>query len=305
MATPTPAMAMAGEEAIFMNAAQHPHPSQFDGGDEDITIATTSLAAPTPAPAPAPAPTPTPTPPPTTPTPAPTLPISDRISIANTPFESFPSHPHSTSHSNSYQPRQSHFPTQTLSRTSISEASARADEELLGPDAARALADLRPIDAKMNPPASGHRRRRSSMMINVDTTSRVARSKRSPISSTIGGDSKSAGRVSEDDSRSTSDDMELNNFSEEGDLQDDEETGLTAKSRAKRKKKKIKNQSINHRIAGDIIVTADEKNEADWNVVKKSLMNGVLIGLWYIFSLSISIVSSLFPLADISNPHAV
>ncbi|KAJ8071696.1 hypothetical protein OCU04_002013 [Sclerotinia nivalis] len=225
-----------------------------------------------------------------------TLPTSDQISTGtgNTSLESSQSKPHShphPHHPHSPQRSKSHFPIQTLPRTSTSEASARSEEELLEPDAATALADLHPTDTNMDPQpsASGHRRRRSSMMNNLDPNSRVLRAKRSPKTSIIGGDTKSGDRGSDDDSRSTSDDMELNNFSEEGDLQDDEETGLTAKSKAKRKKRKIRHQSMDHRIAGDIKVTTDEKKEADWNVVRKSLMNGSLIGLWYIFSLSISI----------------
>ncbi|KAB8303247.1 hypothetical protein EYC80_004691 [Monilinia laxa] len=291
---------MALEETAFKISAQH-H-SQLE--EEEITTAFT--------------PTPTVTSPhtdtphthththtTTTTTTTTTIPISDQTSIPDTSFESSHSHshpqsnphPHPHPHPHPYynsisisnQPSQSHFPIKTLSRTSTSEASTRSEEELLEPDAATALADLRPTDPNMNPQPSGHRRRRSSMMNNLDTSSRAPRAKRSPRSATFGGDSKLGDRVSDDDSRSTSDDMELNNFSEEGDLQDDEETGLTAKSKAKRKKKKIRNQSMDHRIVGDNIVTKDEKKEADWNVVRKSLMNGVLISLWYIFSLSISI----------------
>ncbi|TEY58870.1 hypothetical protein BOTCAL_0197g00020 [Botryotinia calthae] len=218
-----------------------------------------------------------------------TLLTANHISTTNTSLESSQSQLQSQSQSRSNQPSQPHFPIQTLSRTSISEASARSEEELLEPDAATALADLHPIDTDMDSQPSGHRRRRSSMMNNIDGSLRAPRAKRSPRTSTIGVDLKSGDRGSDDDSRSTSDDMELNHFSEEGDLQDDEEMGLTAKSKAKRKKKKIRHQSMDHRIAGEIKVTKDEQKEADWNVVRKSLMNGVLIGLWYTFSLSISI----------------
>ncbi|KAM3080209.1 hypothetical protein ACMFMF_003618 [Clarireedia jacksonii] len=202
-----------------------------------------------------------------------------------------PSHQHRFNSNNDSSP----FPISTLTRTSTSEASARSEEELLEPDAATALADLHPphIDS-MDPQPSGHRRRRSSMMSNMnnlDTTviARTPRGKRSPRTSNIGEDSKLVDRGSDDDSKSTSDDMELNNLSEEGDLQDDEETGLTAKSKAMRTKKKRRNTTLDHRIAGDAVITAEEKKAADKNVVKKSLINGVLIGLWYMFSLSISI----------------
>ncbi|KAM3075746.1 hypothetical protein ACMFMG_007874 [Clarireedia jacksonii] len=227
-----------------------------------------------------------------------------------------PSHQHRFNSNNDSSP----FPISTLTRTSTSEASARSEEELLEPDAATALADLHPphIDS-MDPQPSGHRRRRSSMMSNMnnlDTTviARTPRGKRSPRTSNIGEDSKLVDRGSDDDSKSTSDDMELNNLSEEGDLQDDEETGLTAKSKAMRTKKKRRNTTLDHRIAGDAVITAEEKKAADKNVVKKSLINGVLIGLWYMFSLSISIfmLASLVlyflpqfrPRYDsLSNPH--
>ncbi|KAF7956658.1 hypothetical protein EAE96_003992 [Botrytis aclada] len=249
------------EETGFENPAQH-H-SQFEREEEEVVAEEEDFSN--------------------------TLLRSHQISTTNTSLESSHSQLQSQSQSRSNQPSQSHFPIQTLPRTSISEASARSEEELLEPDAATALADLHPTDTNMDSQPSGHRRRRSSMMNNLDGSLRAPRAKRSPRTSTIGVDSKSGDRVSDDDSRSTSDDMELNHFSEEGDLQDDEETGLTAKSKAKRKKKKIRHQSMDHRIAGDIKVTSDEKKEADWNVVRKSLMNGVLIGLWYTFSLSISI----------------
>ncbi|PQE27456.1 Triose-phosphate transporter protein [Rutstroemia sp. NJR-2017a BVV2] len=215
-----------------------------------------------------------------------------------------PSHQHRFNSNNDSSP----FPIATLTRTSTSEASARSEEELLEPDAATALANLHPphIDS-MDPQPSGHRRRRSSMMNNMNNldttiTARTPRSKRSPRTSNIGEDSKLVDRGSDDDSKSTSDDMELNNLSEEGDLQDDEETGLTAKSKAIRTKKKRRHTNLDHRIAGDALVTAEEKKAADKNVVKKSLINGVLIGLWYMFSLSISLVSPpMSSLADVAN----
>jgi len=75
-------------------------------------------------------------------------------------------------------------------------------------------------------------------------------------------------------------------------LQDDEETGLTGKDKGNRKRRRRKNTLIDQRIAADLTITAEEKKEADQNVVKKGLINILLIGLWYIFSLSISIVSS-------------
>lgn len=80
-----------------------------------------------------------------------------------------------------------------------------------------------------------------------------------------------------------------NDFSDE-DLHDDEETGLTTKERRRKQKKKRRNTLLDQRIARDN-VTAEEKKEADQTVVRKLAVNGTLIGLWYLFSLGISLVS--------------
>lgn len=92
-----------------------------------------------------------------------------------------------------------------------------------------------------------------------------------------------------DDDRSTSEDVELDELSDDG-LQDDEETGLTGQDKSKRKRKKRRNTLLDQRIAADVKITDEEKKEADQNVLKKGLINGLLIGLWYLFSLSISLV---------------
>jgi solute carrier family 35, member C2 len=94
----------------------------------------------------------------------------------------------------------------------------------------------------------------------------------------------------DDDMRSTSEEVELDDLSDDG-LQDDEETGLTGKDKGRRKHKRRRNTQLDQRVVGDIKITDEEKKEADQNVFKKSLVNGILIGLWYLFSLSISIVS--------------
>lgn len=91
-----------------------------------------------------------------------------------------------------------------------------------------------------------------------------------------------------DDDLSTSEDVELDELSDDG-LQDDEETGLTKKDKSKRKRRRRRNTLLDQRIAADVQITAEEKREADQNVVKRSLINGLLIGLWYLFSLSISL----------------
>lgn len=78
-------------------------------------------------------------------------------------------------------------------------------------------------------------------------------------------------------------------FSDE-DLHDDEETGLTAKERKRKQKKKRRNTLLDQRIARDNI-SAEEKKAADQTVVRRLVVNGSLICLWYLFSLCISLVS--------------
>lgn len=87
-------------------------------------------------------------------------------------------------------------------------------------------------------------------------------------------------------------------FSDE-DLHDDEETGLTTKERRRKQRKKRRNTLLDQRIARDN-VTLDEQKEADQTVIRKLAVNGTLIGLWYLFSLGISLVSRILP-----NPETV
>lgn len=89
-----------------------------------------------------------------------------------------------------------------------------------------------------------------------------------------------------------------NDFSDE-DLHDDEETGLTTKERRRKQKKRRRNTLLDQRIARDN-VTAEEKKEADQTVIRKLAVNGTLIGLWYLFSLGISLVSQIS-----SDPKAI
>jgi solute carrier family 35 protein C2 len=166
---------------------------------------------------------------------------------------------------------------------------------------------------------AGHRRRRSSLMNSLDTSAKSktkTRSPKSPIKAGIGRDSiqeepKTGDRerlVKERthlDEESTSEDVELDDLSEEEGLQDDEETGLTGKDRGRRKQKRRRNTLLDQRVAAEVTITAEEKKEADQNVVKKLLINGLLIGLWYLFSLSISIVSSIPPKSTLLLTHYI
>lgn len=84
-------------------------------------------------------------------------------------------------------------------------------------------------------------------------------------------------------------DLDLDPPPSDEDLNDDEETGLTAKQRKKRiHKRKKQRQRLDARIAGAAL---NPRRLADKNVLKKITINASLISLWYLFSLSISVVS--------------
>lgn len=72
------------------------------------------------------------------------------------------------------------------------------------------------------------------------------------------------------------------------DLHDDEETGLTRKDRRRKRAKRRRNTRLDNRVIRDKI-TDEERKEADQNMAKTLATNAILIGLWYLFSLSISL----------------
>ncbi|KAK4458877.1 putative solute carrier [Cladorrhinum samala] len=143
--------------------------------------------------------------------------------------------------------------------------------------------DLEDIEMEpMNP--SGHRRRRSSVLnpVNVGTTRH-----RSPRPLSKGGDEP---KIPEE--RAPGEPLQLQELHSDApsdeDLHDDEEAGLTGRDRRRKRRKRRRNQMLDQRIARDRI-SADEKKAADRNVVKQLLINAGLIGLWYFFSLLISL----------------
>ncbi|KAF8860846.1 TPT-domain-containing protein [Acephala macrosclerotiorum] len=189
---------------------------------------------------------------------------------------------HRPSRSRSISP--SAFPQPTLTRLpSTSDLSVRSSDDLWAPGAAVALAGIHSPEVRMD---SGHRRRRSSLInpLNGSAKGKARRSSPTKRRDSLHEDP----RLERASDESTSEDMELDQLSDDG-LQDDEETGLTGKDKDKRKRRRRQNTLMDHRVAADIKITEEEKKEADKSVVKNLLLNGMLIGLWYIFSLSISI----------------
>ena len=89
-------------------------------------------------------------------------------------------------------------------------------------------------------------------------------------------------------------------FLSDEDLHDDEEAGLTAQDRRRKQRRKRRNTQLDNRIVKEK-VTADDKKQADQTVLRRLLVNGTLILLWYLFSLGISLVSNQ-PLIQTAQP---
>jgi hypothetical protein len=94
---------------------------------------------------------------------------------------------------------------------------------------------------------------------------------------------------------SSSDDLEMEDiFSADEGLEDDEETGLTSGDRRKRRKRKRKNTLLDQRVvASDDFLDAQREEQerlARGTFWWKVGVNSTLIGMWYLFSISITLV---------------
>lgn len=78
---------------------------------------------------------------------------------------------------------------------------------------------------------------------------------------------------------STSEEVEIDRFSDD-ELTDDEETGLTQQDKIKRTRRKSRKASLDQRVAEDGNMAKSIKKLADINVLKRSAINAILIGLW-------------------------
>ena len=104
-------------------------------------------------------------------------------------------------------------------------------------------------------------------------------------------DSKDEGSEDEAGSMSESEEHELGLLDSDVEGEDDAESGLNRDERRKYIKGKRRRDGLDSRIAGTAGTFNDEAREADKNVFRNLVTNAVLIGLWYLFSLAISIVS--------------
>ena len=153
------------------------------------------------------------------------------------------------------------------------------------------------------PLLSGHRRRRSASLIqgvaanNGRAHSLPPRSRRSPIEQLPDLD-EGKSRDSDDEGASassgTSDaDRDMNDIGSDEGLDDDEETGLTQTDRRRRRRRKRRNTMLDERVTGGYNLTDEEEELATQSIVKATIMNVILIALWYLLSISISVVSIL------------
>jgi solute carrier family 35 protein C2 len=137
------------------------------------------------------------------------------------------------------------------------------------------LQDITAQDPGVKPP-SGDPRRKSKH----HTTNAHSENKRSSESEDGSGGSMSASEV-----------LEMDDLASDAGSEADEETGLTVKESRKFLQTQRQSVPLDARIAGNTTITKEAKKLADQHVLKDLLVNAMLIGLWYIFSLSISIVS--------------
>ncbi|KAJ6782847.1 hypothetical protein PWT90_02846 [Aphanocladium album] len=150
-------------------------------------------------------------------------------------------------------------------------------------------------------PITGHRRRKSSLMNPVGhlgapggrTSPGITHARKSGSFSGQSGHHEllAAGAVA--GPAHDKDDWSQDSFSDD-DLNDDEELGLTAEDRARKQKQRRKLTRLDQRIAREKHLSVDEQKEADKSFMRRLMINGGLILLWYIFSLSISLVSTTF-----------
>ncbi|RCI15622.1 hypothetical protein L249_3356 [Ophiocordyceps polyrhachis-furcata BCC 54312] len=141
-------------------------------------------------------------------------------------------------------------------------------------------------------PVVGHRRRTSSLIhpvgghrtrlsINIpqDSDDHTHALIRSAHPSKADSATDSSGDEDDDDDDNDDDD----------DHHADEEMGLSRKDNRRRRRSRQRNMRLDNRIAREKVLSNDELREADHDVFRRLLVNGIFILLWYTFSLSISL----------------
>ncbi|CAI7637495.1 unnamed protein product [Penicillium glandicola] len=158
--------------------------------------------------------------------------------------------------------------------------------------------------------AGAHHRRRSSMLAGTGRASQpVSTERRDDKSHGEGGSHKreeqeplTAEDTDASDILSGAESLELDPMSSDDD-QYDEETGLTTHQKRQRRRRRKQRRKLDARIADVKGHGSIREILSDRNIVKKLLINGGLILLWYFFSLSISIYNKwMFSESDVVFP---
>lgn len=103
------------------------------------------------------------------------------------------------------------------------------------------------------------------------------------------------GKISDDEMQSSVSESEEHELDQvDSDFDVNERSGLATEERRKRLQvKKRRSEAATDAAAYKNGLSKEEQKAADKDVIKKLVTNAILIGLWYFFSLSISIVSGL------------
>ena len=116
---------------------------------------------------------------------------------------------------------------------------------------------------------------------------------------------KRSRRPSNDDHASessvtTNDELEMDHLTSDDGHSDDEETGLTKKERKKQKKWHRRPTDAHAQTDHGLHSSSEDGKVADRTLIRAMFVNSLLVGSWYVFSLSISMVSEAtdYPLSQ-------
>ena len=166
--------------------------------------------------------------------------------------------------------------------STTSHTSLDSYDSALGDDAD--VDDLDPLNPEMDS-AEVHRRKKAQMVANGGLH---GRKEPEDDKSIVPNGTKD--HESDFSSTSRGDDMEMEELDDEEGLSDDEETGLTKIDKRKRKRRRRTTTGLDVRIGGSTMTAKQEQKIADKAVLRSLIINIILIGSWYFFSLSLSIV---------------
>ena len=100
-----------------------------------------------------------------------------------------------------------------------------------------------------------------------------------------------------------SEDLEMEDLGNDEGLSDDEETGLTKIDKRRRKRRRRATTDLDARIGGSTMTANQEQKLADKAVLRSMIINVILIGSWYFFSLTLSIVGHQYFEMEQASDH--